>query len=698
MVAATATRDTPMPRSAHTALALALAATLAASPLSAGADTPPLLPDPVIAALASEVSGELAKRNLEAIARQHRMRGSAQYRRAAEFLAAELRRYGLDDVRIEEIPADGTRFYGTQRSRPAWDAEFAELWEVAPEDGRTRRARLASWDAAPLGLAQDSESADVVADLVDVGTGTAERDYAGLDVRGRIVLAAGMPEAVAPLAVDRFGAAGIVSYAQNQRTAWWGDDDTLVRWGHLGSFRKAPAFGFMVSPGTARGLRERLARGERVALHAVVRAGRRPGTYDVLTATLPGADPRKRDEEIVYSCHLDHPRPGANDNASGCVAILEVARTLAALVADGRLPRPARTLRFVWPPEIEGTMAYLHHRAELVPRMKAVVHLDMVGGGPETKAIFHVTRGPASLPSVVNDVAAALAQFVNAQTAAFAATGAARYPLTAPEGGKEPLRAEPVDFSMGSDHQIYTEGTFRIPAIYMNDWPDRYIHTTGDTPAMIDPTKLKRAAFLAAASGWYLATAERADAALWSVVKAETLHRARTLVERQRGLTREDAAVLARTWAWHEREVASSIGRLMEVPPDLQEEMTRFLADLERVLDVPQAWPEATTDAGRAVYRRTGKVSGPMQGQFGYDYFEEHLGAERVGALALLQHTGLRGGGQEYAYELLNLVDGERPVQQIRDMLSAFYGPVPLEAVVEYLRVIEPLGVVERTR
>ena len=38
------------------------------------------------------------------------------------------------------------------------------------------------------------------------------------------------------------------------------------------------------------------------------------------------------------------------------------------------------------------------------------VHAEnyMVGGGPQTKATFHVTRGPASLPSFVNDVAAAV--------------------------------------------------------------------------------------------------------------------------------------------------------------------------------------------------------------------------------------------------------------------------------------------------
>src|ERR1700704_218459 len=93
----------------------------------------------------------------------------------------------------------------------------------------------------------------------------------------------------------------------------------------------------------------------------------------------------------------------------------------------------------------------------------------------------------------------------------FAASGAAKYPFMAPEGGKEPLRAEYSAYTMGSDHDVYQDSSFGIPAIYLNDWPDRYIHTNFDTAANIDPTKLKRAAFIGAASGYFLARARVQD-------------------------------------------------------------------------------------------------------------------------------------------------------------------------------------------
>src|SRR5690348_7882650 len=93
------------------------------------AQKPPLLPGKDVAALANELSGETAKRNLEGIARFHRQRGSQGFHAAAELVAERLRAYGLSDVAILQFPADGKIFYGTQRSRPAWDAEVGELWE-----------------------------------------------------------------------------------------------------------------------------------------------------------------------------------------------------------------------------------------------------------------------------------------------------------------------------------------------------------------------------------------------------------------------------------------------------------------------------------------------------------------------------------------------------------------------------------------
>ena len=64
----------------------------------------------------------------------------------------------------------------------------------------------------------------------------------------------------------------------------------------------------------------------------------------------------------------------------------------------------------------------------------------------------------------------------------------------------------------------------------------------------------------------------------------------------------------------------------------------------------------------------------------------------------MLSYEGLWGGGEEYAYETLNFADGKHNVQEVRDAVSAEYGPVPMELVVEYLQTLEKIGVVERSK
>ncbi|MEP7065219.1 MAG: M28 family peptidase [Gemmatimonadota bacterium] len=689
-------------RTPRSLLAAALCATPAVmraqvvAPLSFGVKstaTVPLIPERVGEALASELSGSSAKRNLEYITRLHRMRGSKDFRTAADFVAAQARAYGLTDVKVHEIPADGHTMYGTQKSRPGWDAEFAELWEVRTDSGHTKPvARIASFEDEPVVLAEDSDSADVTADLVDAGVGGSDRDYAGKDVKGKLVLISGPPTDAASLAIDKYGAKGMLSDMPNQVTAWWKEDGSLVRWGHLDAFESRRTFAFMLSQMQANTLRRRLAGGEHISLHAVVRAARHPSTYNSVTALIPGTD--RRAEEIVLSCHLDHQRPGANDNASGCATNLEVGRALAKLIADGRIPRPSRSIRFVWPCEVECTMALFNSEPELRSHFKAVVHMDMVGGAQVTKAVFHVNVSPLSLPSFVNDVGHAFGAFVNAESQAYAAGNGGKFPLVSGEGGKEPLLAELGEFSMGSDNELYTEGSYRIPSIYMDDWPDIYIHTNRDVAANIDPTKLQRAAFIGASSVLFLANMKSADVpALWTTMQSAALARAAKVVERRAGLSPEEAAIYTREYLASERAEFESIAGFAEIPAGVRRGAEEFFARLGQTISagaVDRAAPRLATP----LYSRT-TVSGPTI-VFGYDYLMEHL--HGAASPKLLSYSGMRGTGADYAYEVLNFVNGKRGAREIRDEVSAEFGPVDLALITEYLRALETAGLVRASR
>ncbi|HEX5043649.1 MAG TPA: DUF4910 domain-containing protein [Candidatus Polarisedimenticolaceae bacterium] len=653
------------------------------------ADEAPLLPPAQSAAIAQEVSGSAALRNVRALSLHHRMRASDGYRAAAEIVRARLAEYGLEEAETIELPVDGTLFYGTQRSRPSWNVTFAELWEQRPEGERwVDGERIASWAEQPLALAQDSVSGRAEAELVDVGEGSKEADYAGKDVRGKLVLVSAQPESVEALAIGRYGAAGIVSWAQNQKTAWWGQDDTLVRWGHLLTFPEHPTFAFMVAPRQARAWQERLRLGEPIRLRAEVEAGREPGAYLFPTAVIPG---RKRNEEIVYSCHLDHPSPGANDNASGCAGILEVARTLHRLIAGGALPRPERTIRFLWPSEIEGTIALLNARPEFARRTLATIHLDMIGGDTEvTKSILRVHGSPPSLPSFVSDVGFTFGAWVNAQSMAFANTGKADFPLIDPAGSRRALQAEIGGFNVGSDHQVWAEGSWRIPILYLADWPDRYIHTSRDLPDNLDPTKLRRAIFIAAASGYTLASLDAGAATrLWPAMRTGMLTRAARAQRRAEALGAAEVANLWRQYRASEEAVLASLGRFGPVPDAVGADARRLLEGLVPARTGPPPRPSGT------VYRRV-RREGPMDG-FGYSWFDDRLAAAGLPKPRLLERTP-DGEGPGFAYEALNLVDGRRSVGEIRDALAASVGTAPVEEVAAYLDTLAKLGVLEPGR
>src|SRR5258708_7596825 len=132
-------------------------------------------------------------------------------------------------------------------------------------------------------------------------------------------------------------------------------------------------------------------------------------------------------------------------------------------------------------------------------------------------------------------------------------------------------------------------------------------------------------------------------------------------------------------------------GRTATFPPTLIQDTVP--------IDIPQ-WPKDIVWAkgeGLLMFRRKEVPKGPLA-VFGYDYFADHAKTANVATPKLLSYEGLWGGGEEYAYEALNFADGKRNAQEIRDAVSAEYGPLPVGVVLEYLQALEKIGVVERVK
>jgi len=690
-----------MGRLSRTCAIAAIAGSMLRMPLAA--ERPPTLPAEtlldrgVLDALDQELSGGAAKDHVSRLAQMHRVPASPGFHEAIEYVRMRASAFGLADVHVETFPGDGSTWFGTLHGNRGWRLESGTLDEIGP-----RPRRIISTDDVRLAVADNSESADITAGLVDAGSGARAADYDGKNVRGKLVLCDATPGVCHRLAVEERGAAGLVSYNANQPSAWWRDDADLIRWGHLDARGRHNTFAIMISLREARVLQQRLSAGESITLHAAVKARNDDASpYETLVATIPGSDPAAGD--IVFSCHLDHQKPGANDNASGCAANLEIARTLKTLIAAGRIPPPARTIRFIWPSEMTGTIAYLTKYPEIAGRIRAAVHLDMVGGDPFiTKSILHVTRAPWSIATVTDDVEEVFGRYVIDGAFRAAGDGDMSHAIRSQSGSKDAFWADITPYESGSDHWIYDEGGFAIPSIYLRDHPDVYIHTNKDLPDNIEPTKIKRSAFIAAASGYYLATMPDRGASLLALSYANAQQR---LAEDGRravamaadaGQMREATNIVAQGVLREQRRLAS-VSRFTGAPLPRAAQLSASLADtgkglLLTFLPVQEALRVASAgfrlpSADPRVPVRNASVKGPLapDGEWVIDKAGESAATI---AIARVADAG------DVTYEVVNFIDGIRSVGEIRDAVSAELRPIDLRAVAEYLELLAKAGAV----
>ncbi|MCX6563967.1 MAG: DUF4910 domain-containing protein, partial [Candidatus Aminicenantes bacterium] len=236
-----------------------------------------------------------------------------------------------------------------------------------------------------------------------------------------------------------------------------------------------------------------------------------------VVASIPGADPDP--DEIILTAHLfeGYAMQGANDNYSGCAAILEMARTIQTLIGDGRLPRPKRTIRFLWAPEFSGTVPYVKAHKDRMRKTLCNINLDMVGDQlTRSLAFFTMMRTTYGNPHYINDVMENYYRYVGETNRSYVTngmSGAFQKRIVAPSGSEEPMYYYIGTHFGASDHEVFNDWGVGVPGIVMNTWPDQWYHTSEDRPDKLDPTQLKRAVVIGAAAAYTIASADDRSAA-----------------------------------------------------------------------------------------------------------------------------------------------------------------------------------------
>ena len=433
-----------------------------------------------------------------------RKAGTPEYRRAAEYVAAEMKKAGLkpggdNGTWFQEVPFKmWTGFEQPIRLEiltPAHRVYFAGRGrDFTPVNGTGSGVARGGLIFAGYGVVSEKDGWD---------------DYAAIDVKGKIVLI--MPDLPASLGNE---AKTVWTFEKKVKTAAEKGAVGLIEMDlstpgeprqpgqrqRFGSLRAGQApEGFVVMRAGRNVLSDafylvgkswrdlvsktlRLKRsftldlGVEVEMEAHFVSGER--TAPNVVGVLLGTDPKLKNEAIVMGGHLDHLGvgidgwiyPGADDNATSAAVVLETARALTAAKF-----KPARTIIFgSWAGEelgLQGSRYYTEH--PVIPLDKTVLYMniDMVGTGDSDLLVGGMTEF-AELYEIV------------------------KRGLDAPTIAK----LKPRPNYRGSDHTSFWGKN--VPAISLrtgellteklDDEHPEY-HLPGDRPGMIDPERLREA-------------------------------------------------------------------------------------------------------------------------------------------------------------------------------------------------------------
>jgi hypothetical protein len=480
---------------------------LAPAALTAQAPRAPAVPATVERA-AGSITLEDVRRRVQLLA-DDSMKGrdtpSPELDQAAEYIAAEFRRMGL---RPGGDSASFIQRYAI--TRKAVDTAASVLAAAGARTGALKLGRdVVVLPFVPLSA---NEIAGPVLVMAGAATDTANR-FGGQDVKGAWIVAAARAGAQGPagLAADwaslqaamLAGARGILVVSDRPDSSWGRIAATMLRPTHAIEGGGPRAF-----EGALLEVRDAAAREllgiDATALRAVT--GRpRFSVLSRITApnvvgVLEGSDPTLRNEYVLFSAHMDHvgvsangrcrPRGadsicnGADDDASGTVAVMEMAEAFAQLQ-----PRPRRSMIFLTVSGEERGLWGSRYFADNPPvpmgQVVANLNLDMVGRNwPDTIAV--IGRQHSDLGETLDRVAA-----------------------THPE-----LNMRPIDdiwpqenFYRRSDH--YNFAVKGVPILFFFNGTHVDYHQVSDHPDKIDADKEARLARLVFYLGYEIAQSSR---------------------------------------------------------------------------------------------------------------------------------------------------------------------------------------------
>jgi aminopeptidase YwaD len=436
-------------------------------------------------------------------------------------------------------PAGGPSLWIEEFGRAqGWDYSVGTLTLLG--DAASPEETLLSREQQRVALCINSFSTPpggVVAPIVDVGQGAAAADYDGKDIRGAVVLGDAGTGRLWQMAVVQRGAIGVVSTsledyirpgppnspADLKPISEW----DVLQWGGVPYDETRRAFGFKASPRAAARIRVRLAGGPaRVKVEIASRFS--PGPVRSLIAEIPGTI--TSDERVVAVAHVQE--PGANDNASGCATLVELARAILQGIRDKRIPAPGRTLTFIWGDEIRASRQWITDHPAEAKRVRYMFSLDMTGENTSlTGGTFLIEKAPDPT-AVWSRPSDPHTEWGTSPVKAESLRGTLLNDLflAVAQERKFPVQTNP--YEGGSDHSVFLAAG--VPSALAWHFPDRFYHSSLDRPGMTSPAEMKHVGVSVAATALLLAGATPRDASDVAALLGRAAS-ARLALERRQG-------------------------------------------------------------------------------------------------------------------------------------------------------------------
>jgi aminopeptidase YwaD len=442
--------------------------------------------------------GDLAYETVAFVEKYWRVAGNTGFNETVFRIAEKLEKAGY--VLEESAKQDSRLTYRIEKrtmDRPTWEPVDASL-TISGENKpllefATNRSMIYQY-------ASSTPKHGIQAEVIYISK---KEDIAKLDLTGKIIFSDRVSYRTLQSGVSDHGALGIMTY-DNPDYLQPEKNQTSIQFRSLNYEKGKENWAIALSFAAKEKMKAALGKGK---VEVTVKIETKIYDSEELTivANVKGCQLPK--ESLVFSAHIQE--PGANDNATGVGAQLEMATLTADLIQNGKLDLD-RTFTFLWGDEIISTRRYIQEKEKRETDIKWGISLDMVGentdvtGGtfliekmPDPSAIWtrgndkHTEWGGSVMsfeemkPHYLNDFI--LTVFQN-------------------QGRYANWVVETNPFEGGSDHTPFLNAN--IPGLLLWHFTDQFYHTDNDRLDKVSQETLKNVATGALVSAYTLLNAD----------------------------------------------------------------------------------------------------------------------------------------------------------------------------------------------